>query len=66
MSIKKIMGMAGIDISDEEILTKMAQAHRLGKEFIEFVNGAKMIRIHVHECEPHRNFDSEDRNWLAS
>ncbi len=66
MSLKRTLGLAGFNISDEEILVKMDQAHRLGKDFIEFVNEAKTVRVHIHGCEPYRNFDSSDRAWLAN
>ncbi len=58
--------MFGFNVSDEEIMQKLAQAHRLGKEYVEFICGSNTVRIHVHECDPMRQFDSTDRNWFAS
>lgn len=66
MSLKRTLGLAGFDISDEEIMLKLASAHQLGKEFIEFVSAGNVVRLHVHGCETTRDFDASDRAWFAS
>ncbi len=66
MSLKNTLGMLGFKVSDEEIMEKLAQAHRLGKEYVEFICGSNVVKIHVHECDPARHFDASDRTWFAS
>ena len=66
MSLKNTLGMLGFNVSDEEIMEKLAQAHRLGKEYVEFICGKNTVKIRLHECNPARKFDASDRNWFAS
>ena len=56
----------GFGVSDEEIMQKIAQAHQLGKEYVEFICGGNRVRIRLHECDPRRIFDSTDKTWFAS
>ena len=66
MSIKKLLGIENFPITDEEIMARIAEAQRVGNDYIELSSKGTNVKIVLHTGHATREFNLSDKRWSSA